>query len=77
MIGRQVLERCPLLAAMTDELPFIFTNRAMRRRFCVFGKLRPALHTDKIFHRSQLLLDSLEAFQLETADDFADDAFNC
>jgi hypothetical protein len=55
MIGHQAFERCPLLAAVMDELPFVFANCATRRRFGSRAKLRSALHTDKVFHRGYLI----------------------
>ena len=78
MIDSQMFERCPLLAAVTDELPFVFTNRKIRWQFRALAKLRSALHADKIFHGARrLLLNAVQIFQLESADDFADDAFDC
>jgi hypothetical protein len=51
MIGHQPFERRPLLAFVTNKLPFIFANWTARRRSGGFSKLRSALHADKIFHR--------------------------
>jgi len=51
MIGRQALERRLLLTAVTNKLPFVFANRAMRRRVGSRVKLRSALHADEVFHR--------------------------
>jgi hypothetical protein len=55
MIRREAFERRPFLASVTDELAFIFANWTVRRRFRGLGKLRPALHADKIFHRFRTL----------------------
>jgi hypothetical protein len=49
-----------LLAAVTHVLPFIFANWAMRRRFHSFSELRPALHTDEIFHEKKAVCFSTE-----------------
>jgi hypothetical protein len=50
MIRRNPFERRPFLAGMTDKLAFIFANWTAPRRFRSLSELRPALHTDKIFH---------------------------
>ena len=53
MISAQLLERCPFLASVTDELPFILANWTARRRFRSFTKLRPALRADKVLHQQK------------------------
>src|SRR5207249_4074673 len=50
MIGRQSFERRPLLTAVMNELPLVFTNQAAGRRLGNRVKLRSALHADKVFH---------------------------
>ena len=50
MIRRHPFERRPFLAVVTDELPFVFANWTVRRRFHSLTELRPALHADKVFH---------------------------
>ncbi len=50
MIARQAVERYPFLTAVTNELPFVFANCAVRRRFGSRAILRSALHADKVFH---------------------------
>src|SRR5213596_1967081 len=55
MISAQLLERCPFLASVTDELPFIFANWTARRRFRSIIKLAPALHTDKVLHQKKVI----------------------
>jgi hypothetical protein len=55
MIRREPFEHGPFLASVTDELAFILANWTVRRRFRGLGKLRPALHADKIFHRFRTL----------------------
>src|SRR5438034_8933998 len=54
MISLQSLERRPFLTGVTNKLPFIFANWTARRRRRGLRKLRPALHTDKIFHEKLL-----------------------
>jgi hypothetical protein len=55
MIGCQAFECCPLLAAVTNKLPFVFANRAARRRLGSRAKLRSALYADEVFHRAMSL----------------------
>jgi hypothetical protein len=50
MIGSQLFERRPLLTAVMNELPFVFTNQAAGRRLGSRVKLRSALDADKVFH---------------------------
>ena len=47
MISRQLFERCPFLASVTNKLPFILANRTALRRSGAFSKLPSALHADK------------------------------
>jgi len=54
MIGRQAFERYPCLAAVTNELAFVFANCATRRRVGSRAKLRSALHADKVLHREMV-----------------------
>src|SRR5262249_33954072 len=62
MISRQLLERRPFLAGVTDELPFIFANWTARRRLCAFSELRPTLHTDEVFHEKNWSPQSASAY---------------
>ena len=55
MIGGQSFERRPLLTAVMNELPFVFANRAARRRVDSRIELRSTLDADEIFHRGQLI----------------------
>src|SRR5205807_10620943 len=61
MMQRQLLQRRPLLPAMTNELPFVLANRTSWRRLRCLAKLRPALHADKVFHRLAQLTSSTVA----------------
>ncbi|PYJ37891.1 MAG: hypothetical protein DME81_07040, partial [Verrucomicrobia bacterium] len=45
----------PLLTAVMNELPFVFANRAARRRVDSRIELRSTLDADEIFHRGQLI----------------------
>ena len=54
MIFRQRRGRDPFLAVVSNELAFIFTDRAALRRFQRFVELRSALHADEIFHRDNV-----------------------
>jgi len=55
VIALYLLERRPLLAFVTNKLPFVFANRALRGRLRRLVKLRSALHADNIFHRAMTL----------------------
>ena len=55
MIRSEPFKCRPFLAHVTDELPFVFANWTMRRRFGSLSKLRSALHADKVFHRFRTL----------------------
>ena len=50
MISRQLFERRPFLASVTNKLPFIFANGTPWRRLDCLRKLCSALYTDEIFH---------------------------
>src|SRR6266496_3851573 len=50
MISRQLFERRPFLASVTNKLPFIFANGTAWRRLDCLRKLCSALYTDEIFH---------------------------
>ena len=50
MISREPFERRPFLTGVPNELPFIFANKTVPWRIGGFGKLRSALHANKVFH---------------------------
>ena len=45
-----MLEGCPLLATVVNELPLILADWALRRRMRALVKLRSALNADEVFH---------------------------
>jgi hypothetical protein len=48
MISRQLFERRPFLASVSNKLPFVFANWTVWRRLGFLSKLRSALRADKI-----------------------------
>jgi hypothetical protein len=59
VISRQLFERRPFLASVTNKLPFILANRTAWRRLRAFSKLRSALDADRIFHSGTVCRDDL------------------
>jgi hypothetical protein len=55
MISREPSDCRPFLARVTNKLPFVFANKTPRWRTDGFSKLRPALHTDKVFHQEKVI----------------------